>query len=130
MPTYDYNCARCGTVEIFQSMRDDPLKQCPNCGSKRFKREISGGAGVIFKGSGFWETDYNRGTDYQKAAKAEGGGDAPAGGQGAGKDAEGGSSASGQGSQSGGTDAGSSGGSPGKAEQGGKRKGGKPADSS
>ena len=71
MPTYDYECAKCGQMEIFQSMREDALTKCPECGSKRFSRLISGGAGVIFKGEGFWETDYNRSADYAKQAKAE-----------------------------------------------------------
>ena len=74
MPTYDYHCARCGEMEIFQSIREDALTACPECGSKRFERRISGGAGVIFRGSGFYETDYNRSGDYSKAAKAEAGG--------------------------------------------------------
>jgi len=52
-------------------MRDDPLTSCPECGSKCFERQISGGAGVIFKGSGFYETDYNRSQDYQQSAKSE-----------------------------------------------------------
>lgn len=71
MPTYDYCCARCGEMEIFQSIKDDALAACPECGSKRFQRQISGGAGVIFKGEGFYETDYNRSSDYAKAAKQE-----------------------------------------------------------
>jgi len=84
MPTYDYLCAKCGEMEVFQSIRDDALERCPQCGSKRFSRQISAGAGVIFKGSGFWETDYNRSSEYRKQSKAEGGGDsADAGGAGA-----------------------------------------------
>ncbi len=60
MPTYDYECTECGhTFEYFQSMSDDPLSDCPNCGGK-VKRLIGGGLGVIFKGSGFYVTD-NRG---------------------------------------------------------------------
>ncbi|MGE9296960.1 MAG: FmdB family zinc ribbon protein [Puniceicoccales bacterium] len=62
MPTYDYHCAACDTdFEFFQSMRDDPLDQCPHCSKKgKVKRMISSGAGIIFKGSGFYETDYKR----------------------------------------------------------------------
>ena len=74
MPTYDYHCAKCGPMEVFQSMRDDALTVCPECGSKRFQKQVSGGAGVIFKGDGFYETDYNRSSSYANAAKQESGG--------------------------------------------------------
>ena len=58
MPTYDYRCVDCGhQFEAFQSMRDEPLKVCPECGG-RIERLISGGTGLIFKGSGFYITDY------------------------------------------------------------------------
>ncbi len=58
MPTYDYRCTVCGYVfEHFQSMFDEPLKACPRCQSE-VKRVISGGSGLIFKGSGFYITDY------------------------------------------------------------------------
>ena len=57
MPTYEYECKSCGhTFEAFQSMRDEPLKACPECG-KDVRRLIFGGTGVIFKGSGFYVTD-------------------------------------------------------------------------
>ena len=58
MPHYDYRCEKCGnTFEVFQSMTEEPLKICPACkGSVR--RLISGGVGIIFKGSGFYKTDY------------------------------------------------------------------------
>ena len=60
MPTYDYRCLECGhPFEAFQSMTDKPLKKCPLCAGK-VKRLIGTGAGVIFKGSGFYETDYKR----------------------------------------------------------------------
>ncbi len=66
MPTYDYECQSCGHVfEYFQSMSDDPLKECPKCGSE-VKRLIGGGMGIIFKGSGFYVTD-NRGGSGGKA---------------------------------------------------------------
>lgn len=58
MPTYDYQCASCDHVfEMFQSMSDDPIKECPLCG-KNVRRLISGGTGLIFKGSGYYLTDY------------------------------------------------------------------------
>ncbi|ORC34423.1 FmdB family transcriptional regulator [Marispirochaeta aestuarii] len=62
MPTYDYECQSCGHVfEYFQSMSDDPLKECPKCG-KEVKRLIGGGMGIIFKGSGFYVTDNRSGS--------------------------------------------------------------------
>jgi putative FmdB family regulatory protein len=58
MPTYDYKCTTCGyTFDIFQSMTADPLEKCPKCGGK-LKRLIGTGAGPIFKGKGFYQTDY------------------------------------------------------------------------
>ena len=58
MPTYDYECRSCGhSFEAFQKMSDKPLENCPKCGSK-VKRLIGAGAGIIFKGSGFYATDY------------------------------------------------------------------------
>ncbi|MFW6207936.1 MAG: FmdB family zinc ribbon protein [Spirochaetota bacterium] len=60
MPTYDYECKHCGhSFEHFQSMSDDPLAECPECGGV-LRRLIGGGSGIIFKGSGFHVTD-NRG---------------------------------------------------------------------
>lgn len=57
MPTYEYECRSCGhTFEISQSMRDSPLKICPECGQE-IRRLINGGSGVIFKGAGFYSTD-------------------------------------------------------------------------
>jgi len=59
MPTYDYVCNGCRhEFEKFQSMSDDVLKTCPDCGKDEVVRKISGGTGVIFKGSGFYKTDY------------------------------------------------------------------------
>ncbi len=59
MPTYEYKCDSCHhTFEIFQSIKDDPIKKCPNCGKNKLRKLISGGAGLIFKGSGFYLTDY------------------------------------------------------------------------
>lgn len=62
MPTYEYECSSCKhRFEALQSMTDEPLSKCPKCG-KKVKRLISSGAGVIFKGSGFYATDYRKGT--------------------------------------------------------------------
>jgi putative FmdB family regulatory protein len=69
MPTYEYVCAKCGhEMEAFQSMKDDPLKKCPACGKAGLKRKVGGGAGLIFKGSGFYITDYKK---KPEAAKSE-----------------------------------------------------------
>jgi putative FmdB family regulatory protein len=57
MPTYEYECKTCGHVfEAFQSMKDEPLKVCPECG-RELRRRINGGTGIIFKGNGFYITD-------------------------------------------------------------------------
>ena len=72
MPTYDYQCHTCGkTFEVFQSMRDKKLTKCPDkeCGGK-VERLLGTGAGIIFKGSGFYETDY-RSESYKQGAKAD-----------------------------------------------------------
>lgn len=71
MPTYDYHCPKCGTFEVYQSIKDPTLTQCPTCKSKKITKLISGGGGVIFTGSGFWETDYNRSKDYSSKKKAD-----------------------------------------------------------
>jgi putative regulatory protein, FmdB family len=61
MPTYDYACPKCGhAFEQFQSMKDEPLKKCPKCKKTGLKRLVGGGAGLIFKGSGFYITDYKK----------------------------------------------------------------------
>jgi putative FmdB family regulatory protein len=78
MPTYEYQCPACGVVEAVQSMRDPALTKCPQCHKRKVTRIISGGGGVIFRGDGFWETDYNRSKDYGSKKKAESGGEAPA----------------------------------------------------
>ena len=59
MPTYDYECAKCGKYEKFQKMSDEPMKTCPKCGGK-VHRLIGGGSGIIFKGTGFYDTDYKK----------------------------------------------------------------------
>lgn len=70
MPTYEYECDKCGaTFERFQRMTEDPVKKCPECGGP-VRRLIGAGAGVIFKGSGFYATDY-RSESYKREAKKE-----------------------------------------------------------
>lgn len=70
MPTYEYRCRKCGhQFEQLQSITDEPLKTCPECDGE-VERLIGGGAGLIFKGSGFYITDY-RSDSYKKAAKAD-----------------------------------------------------------
>ena len=70
MPTYDYQCKACGhRFEIFQSIKAKALKKCPKCEGK-IERLIGSGAGIIFKGSGFYQTDY-RSSKYQEAAKKD-----------------------------------------------------------
>ena len=67
MPTYEYECKECShNFEAFQAMSDEPLKTCPKCG-KEIRRLIFGGAGVIFKGSGFYVTDKNKGRNAATA---------------------------------------------------------------
>lgn len=78
MPTYEYSCQKCGqNFEAFQSMRDEPFRECPKelCrlpkwGHGKVKRLLGTGAGLIFKGSGFYTTDY-RSQSYKEAAKKE-----------------------------------------------------------
>ena len=61
MPTYQYECDVCGhSFEILQSMLDKKLKKCPECGKNKLHRLIGAGNGIIFKGSGFYETDYKK----------------------------------------------------------------------
>ena len=73
MPTYDYKCSNCGEIyELFQSMNDKPKKKCQNCGKNTAVRLIGGGSGLIFKGSGFYITDYkNKKPIESKDAKKE-----------------------------------------------------------
>lgn len=81
MPTYDYECENCGHhFEQFQSITTKPTKKCPECGKLKLQRLIGSGAGIIFKGSGFYQTDY-RSESYKTAAKAETGGTTEKNGQ-------------------------------------------------
>jgi putative FmdB family regulatory protein len=71
MPTYDYECAACGhEFEVFQRISESPKRKCPECGRKRLRRMFGTGAAVVFKGSGFYQTDY-RSDSYRKGAEAE-----------------------------------------------------------
>jgi len=66
MPTYDYKCTQCGhDFEIFQSMSESHIKKCPECGGN-VRRLVGGGSGLIFKGSGFYVTDYVKGKEQKK----------------------------------------------------------------
>ena len=72
MPTYDYRCESCGhQFEAFQSIKADPLTDCPECSKPDLKRLIGGGAGLIFKGSGFYETDYKTKSQPKSDSKTE-----------------------------------------------------------
>ncbi len=71
MPTYDYRCQKCGhEFEKYHSITAAPLKRCPACGERTLQRLIGTGGGIIFKGSGFYQTDY-RSESYKKAAAAD-----------------------------------------------------------
>ncbi|MFT5052195.1 MAG: putative FmdB family regulatory protein [Chlamydiales bacterium] len=71
MPTYDYKCDGCGAeMEIFHSMTQSAKRKCPECGKLKLVRQIGAGAGFLFKGSGFYETDY-RSKSYQDGKKAD-----------------------------------------------------------
>ena len=71
MPTYDYECKACEhRWEVFQSIKAKHIRKCPECGKLKANRIIGAGAGIIFKGSGFYETDY-RSSSYKKGAAAD-----------------------------------------------------------
>jgi len=71
MPTYEYECQHCGyEFEKFQNITSSPLRKCPKCGKNALQRLIGLGSGVIFKGSGFYETDY-RSEEYKQQEKKE-----------------------------------------------------------
>jgi putative FmdB family regulatory protein len=71
MPTYEYACEACGhQFEQFQSITAAPIRKCPSCGKRKVRRLISGGSGFLFKGNGFYITDY-RSEGYKQAAKKD-----------------------------------------------------------
>lgn len=71
MPTYDYECEECGhTFELFQAISEPVKRKCPECGKLRLRRLFGTGAAVVFKGSGFYQTDY-RSESYKKAAEKD-----------------------------------------------------------
>jgi putative FmdB family regulatory protein len=73
MPTYDYECSACGhRFEELQSFTDSPLTRCPKCKKNKLTRLFGGGGAIIFKGGGFYETDYRRAGEANKTENAEG----------------------------------------------------------
>ncbi len=71
MPTYDYVCDACGhTFELFQSIKEEAKRTCPQCKKRKLRRLFGTGAAVVFKGSGFYQTDY-RSDSYKKAAEKD-----------------------------------------------------------
>lgn len=71
MPTYEYECQDCGyQFELFQKITAAPIKKCPKCKKDKAKRLISAGAGIIFKGSGFYQTDYKNKASSKKDKKS------------------------------------------------------------
>jgi putative FmdB family regulatory protein len=94
MPTYEYRCPKGHTFDVFQRMSDEPKADCPKCGAAA-ERQLSAGAGLLFKGEGFYITDY-RTDSYKKAAAKEkpGGGASSEGGSGGASEAGGGGSSS------------------------------------
>jgi len=81
MPTYEYQCDACQhNFDEFQSIMDKPLKKCPKCGKPKLRRIFGAGAAILFKGSGFYQTDY-RSESYKAAAKAEQESSKPAAGE-------------------------------------------------
>ncbi len=88
MPTYQYECESCGHMfEELQSMTDKKLKKCPKCAKMTLVRHIGGGSGIIFKGTGFYETDYKQKDSGAAAAPSSGGGSCHSGGCGCGSPA-------------------------------------------
>ena len=82
MPTYDYECNACGHLfELFQGINDPIKRKCPECGRLKLQRLFGTGAAVVFKGSGFYETDY-RSSEYKSRQKEESSGGASSGSEG------------------------------------------------
>lgn len=98
MPTYEYRCDACGhRFERLQSFSDDPVRTCPECGEDAVERLISAGAGLVFKGSGFYETDYKKKERPGSGPEGEGGaseGDGDGAGDGEGTTSDAGSAGS------------------------------------
>lgn len=85
MPTYAYVCQACEhACEYFQSMSESPKRKCPECGALKLQRQIGGGAAILFKGSGFYQTDY-RSDSYKAGEKAASKGDGGSQGDGGSK---------------------------------------------
>lgn len=79
MPTYEYECAGCGrNFELFQKITDTAIDKCPKCRSSKVRRLISAGVGIIFKGKGFYATDYRKDTRTADKPKTEAPGSCPA----------------------------------------------------
>src|SRR5260370_26097404 len=82
MPTYEYQCDACEhNFDEFQSIKAEALKKCPKCGKQKLRRVFGAGAAILFKGSGFYQTDY-RSESYKAAAKADAESSKPASGNG------------------------------------------------
>ena len=74
MPTYEYECSACQhSFDVLQSMAEPKLKKCPECGKNQLHRLIGTGAGIVFKGSGFYETDYKKKGPSKTESPAKGG---------------------------------------------------------
>lgn len=86
MPTYEYECRSCGhRFEQFQGIKDDPMQVCPKCKKKKLRRLFGGGLGIIFKGSGFYTTDYKRSSSVSSgngSSRAKSSGEGAAGKEG------------------------------------------------
>ena len=99
MPTYDYECQKCQhTWELFQPITAKPVKKCPECGKSSARRVIGPGAAILFKGSGFYLTDY-RSDSYKKAAEADKKSSEPASKDGAASKSDGGAKSEGKSSK-------------------------------
>jgi len=80
MPTYEYECEACGhTFEKFQSIKAKPIRTCPSCGKRKVRRLLGTGGALIFKGSGFYATDYRSPSYHRDAKKAKGDGEGQGG---------------------------------------------------